>query len=330
MRLLFIAGSFAPSRIGGPAVIAERLAVELHQRGHQMAVLTSVTGRTVRYDFRGLPVIGVADPDVARVVPDLLLVFRPDIVHAHSARFIGADPVRLAQRAGFPTVVSRYVAEPPLPPDVLRAADAVVAETGDGDATRRIVNGAQHPAPGWRRPPRTGPLRLGFLGGSAPDQGLGLLIDALTQLRRSDYELRVVDRASLLGRRDIRERDVNVPGLVRIMPAFDPWDSPGFYGEIDVLISLPQSPGHVNIGLRDALAHGVWALATDIPANAASIRPGVDGDLVAAGSVDDLVAAIERTLDRTEWPPAGVGSQVPTVADQADELEDLYAQLLTP
>lgn len=325
-----IAGAFAPYRYGGPAVIAERLSVELQRRGHHVMVLTSVTGPTVRYEVCGLPVVGVAEADIANVVPTLLSIFEPDVVHAHSARFIGPAPLRLAQQAGRPTVVSTYGAEPSLPPDLLQAAGALVADIPDADGIRSVPNGAGGPAPGWVRPPRTGPLRFGFLGGSDPDQGLGLLIEALQRSRRSDYVLKVVDRASLLGLREIRERDVHVPGLVRIAPAFDPWHGSSFYGGIDVLISLPQTPGHVNIAVRDALAHGVWPIATDVPANAAVIRPGVDGDLVPVGSVTELGAAIDGVLDRTEWPPAEERASVPTAFDQAAALEALYQELLAP
>lgn len=330
MRLLQIAGSFAPARIGGPSVVAERVAAELARRDHQVVVLTSGCDRTVRYNSRGLPVLAVAAADVSRVVPEVLRVLRPDVVHAHSARSIGPAPLRLAQQAGCPTVVSRYGAEPPLPPELLRAAGAVVADTPDGQGARVIPIGAAAPEAGWQRSVRTGPLRLGFMGGPAPDQGLGQLIEALTRLRRSDYVVRVVDRASLLGLREIRERDVHVPGLVRIVPAFDPWQAGTFYGSIDALVSLPQSPGHVNIAVRDAMAHGVWPIATDIPANVACIRPGVTGDLVPVGSVDALMAAIDGVLERPEGPPAGLSRELPTVADQVTALEALYASLLAP
>jgi glycosyltransferase involved in cell wall biosynthesis len=328
MNILLVAGAFAPNRIGGPAVIAERLATGLHEAGHRVAVLTGVPGRAVRYEVAGLPVVGVPGSAVERLSDDLLEVLRPDVVHMHSPRMLGPSPLASAQRRLIPTVASLYVAEPALPPALLAAAGAVVVDGPQGYSgpnVRVIANGVPPAAPGWQRSARRGPLRLGYIGGTDPHQGYPVLLEALASLRRSDYELHVVDRTAVHGLRSLRPWEFRVPGLVRLVPGVDPAQVSAFYGSIDVLLCLPQSPGHVGLSVREAMVHGVWPVATAIPANTAVIEAGTSGDLVGVGSAGDLASAVGRLLD--DPPGALPVDRVPTLAQQVSSLEQLYAEL---
>jgi glycosyltransferase involved in cell wall biosynthesis len=330
MNILLVAGAYAPNRIGGPAVIAERLAAGLAAAGHRVTVLTGVPDSAVRYEVAGLPVVGVPESAAERLSADLLEVLRPDVVHMHSPRMLGPGALAAAQRRRIATVASIYTAEPALAPELLAAADAVVVDDPQGyhgQNVRVIANGVPPAPAGWHRKPRRGPLRLGYIGGTDPEQGYPILLQALASLRRSDYELHVVDRAAVAGVRSLRPWDFPVPGLVRLLPGVDPEAVATFYGSIDALLCLPQSPGHVALSVREAMVHGVWPVATAVPANTAVIEAGTSGDLVGVGSSGDLAAAVARLLDGPLPPGSFPVDRVPTLAQQVAALEQLYAEL---
>ncbi len=77
--------------------------------------------------------------------------------------------------------------------------DLLVASGVRADIAAVNSNGVSRPRPGWRRSPRRGPVRLGYVGALSPAKGYPQLVDALRMLQRSDYELVVVDSFSTLG-----------------------------------------------------------------------------------------------------------------------------------
>lgn len=360
MRIVLIAGVFPPNRFGSPAVVAEQTAIGLSARGHDVFVVTGAddlgggTGMS-RWEVSRIPVVGIGvspdeqgprtdDAGVARRVGQVLRAVRPDIVHAHSARFLGHSPARLAQQLGLPTVISVYGGESAWPAQTLAAADAVLVgvpgQRGDlimsgldPAAVRVVVNGAAPAATGWRHPEHDGPLRIGFLGGMSQALGYGVVQDALNTLRRTDYELHVVDPATARGVRAIREWDFKVPGLVRLLARFPPPVRDRYFGSIDVLLALPQDPDSACLSVREALLRGVWPIVSNVEAAAQVVVDGKNGTLVRGDSASDVARAVGWAIDhRAELAVArdadAPARPIPTIDDQVAALENIYAELL--
>jgi glycosyltransferase involved in cell wall biosynthesis len=106
-------------------------------------------------------------------------------------------------------------------------------------------NGVMHPQRGFRRTPNPDPakhkLRFGFVGGPGPIKGASLMAQAFKNLKRSDYELVVVDAARNIGQTwasDPVWRDV--PGDVRFVDAYDQNTIDSLFCQIDVLLFPSQ------------------------------------------------------------------------------------------
>lgn len=352
MRILVVAGAFAPNRFGSSAVLAEQTAVELQARGHEVFVLTAAAAdgpavEASRWEVSGIPVVGLTLPgagageEVEARTAQVLDVLRPDVVHAHSPRYLGHGPLQVAHRQGIPTVVSVSAADWPV--DLLVEAHAVVVSTGlrqngllaagvEPDRLHLIPNGVAAPDPRWVRPEHSGPLRVGYFGGKSPDEGYQIMLEALVGLGRTDYELIVVDRATARGVRALRERDFRVPGLVRVITRFPPPVRDRFFGGIDVLLSLPQDPDSPCLSVREGLLRGVWPIAPDLEGAAQVVTSGRNGILVRRDSAAEVASALAWTLDHRSQVAAAresgrLGDGIPLVGDQVTELESLYRRL---
>lgn len=353
MRILLLAGAFAPNRLDGAALVAEQQAAALRDRGHTVVVATAMPGAPgdlQRWEVAGIAVVGVAvtppgsrtrhpDAVVGDALAQVVRAVAPDVLHVHSWQLFGAGAVAAVTAAALPTVLALTGTDPQPPADLLRAVHRIVAADGAALArsgiaphagTRLIAHGVAAPPPGWRRPNRSGVLRLGYLGGRDQQRGYGVLVEALTALRRTDYALHVVDRAALRGIRSLREWDFRVPGLVRLVPGFTPHGRDAFFGAIDILLHLPQRPGSTGLAVREAQLRRVWPITSAEGSVAASIQGRRDGEAVPAGSAEDLTAAIAWALDHPDtvlaMPPA---PKPPTLEAESAALERLFQEIST-
>ena len=84
---------------------------------------------------------------------------------------------------------------------------------------------------------------------------------------------------------------LQLAGSVRLAGAFD--DVEDFLAAADLFV-LPSLEEGMSVSLLEAMAAGLGAAASDIPANRVLVRDGVDGRLFAAG---DAAALAERLID---------------------------------
>jgi glycosyltransferase involved in cell wall biosynthesis len=347
MRVVLLSGAYAPNRWCGAAVAAEQTAAELRAAGHQVVVATAMPGAPgdlQRWQSGGVPVIGVAvtppgsaarhPPTVVQAgLTQMLAAVRPDVVHVHSWRLFGEGAAAAVTHAGLPTVLTLTGTDPEPPGGLLTSASCVVApdteqasrvSTLPADRLRTIRHGVAGPGPESRRAGRSGPLRLGYVGGIDEERGYRVLLAALSELGRTDYELHAVDRAALRGVRSLRDWDFLIPGLVKLVPGYTAAGRDAFYNSIDVLLHLPQQPGSTGLGVSEARLRGVWPITTLGPA--AAIRDHVDGTSIAAGSVEALADAVAWALDHAATvravPPA---TGLPTIAAETEALLEVYA-----
>ncbi len=347
MRILLLAGAYDPNRWSGAAVAAEQTAAGLRALGHTVIVVTAMPGAPgdlQRWQAAGVPVLGVAvttpgsahrhPPDLVRsALTRIMDAVRPDVVHVHSWRLLGDGAVAAVADADLATVVTITASDPDPPRELMAGADWVVApdalqvlrvQTVPPDQLRTIGHGVAAPDPQWRRPPASGPLRFGYVGGTDARRGHEILVRALTSLGRTDYELHAVDRATLRGVRALRDWDFRVPGLVRLVPGYSAAGRDAFYGGIDVLLHLPQDGGSTALAVREAQSRGVWPITS--AGQAGFLRHRIDGEAVPAGSADALASAITWALDHPQAVRAlPAPAAPPSIEEEARLLAELYA-----
>lgn len=191
------------------------------------------------------------------------------------------------------------------------------------DVMRVNENGVQHPSSHFTRTPRPGPLRIGYVGGLHAVKGYQPLLEALTTMRRSDYELVIADAATTLhGRPSMSHRDWPIPGLARIVPGYTPESMDSFYGDLDLLLFPSRWAESFGLTVREAMLRGVWPVASDGGGAAEVIDDGVNGTLIPMNwQPDQLATALTSLLDSPPPLPVPRPGSILTVEQQADDLE---------
>jgi glycosyltransferase involved in cell wall biosynthesis len=257
--------------------------------------------------------------------------FHPDEWRSACERRERMAAVRRAARAEIDAFVSpsRFLADWLVRAHAGAARPPRVVHQPNGIDTARLAPLRQR-QPGSRGAPRT--LRLGFVGGLTKHKGAHVLLEAWARLGDGErarlpltlygdstdrtYVERVRARAAALG--------------ATCAGAFDAQDLPRVLAGLDVLVVPSLWYENFPTVLREAFAAGRPAVASDIGALPESVRDGVDGLLFRPGDPDDLARVLRRLLaepDLYERLARGA-PQVRSVAEQADDLEALYGELL--
>jgi glycosyltransferase involved in cell wall biosynthesis len=158
-------------------------------------------------------------------------------------------------------------------------------------------NGVVLPATRPARPSE-GPLRFAYVGGYDAVKGYFVLRDAFGELKRSDWELRLVDNTLNLGFSSMDTSTWKVRGKLRVVPAYKQNDMDEFFAGIDVLLFPSQWKESFGLTVREAMARDVWVIATEGGGPADAITDGVNGTIIPLdGRPGPLRAAIEALLD---------------------------------
>ncbi len=110
-------------------------------------------------------------------------------------------------------------------------------------------------------------------------------------------------------------------------------DMPALLGTADVFVSTSPSDGN-NISLNEAMACGAFPVATDIAANRAWVRHGVNGILFPCGDVEALAQGIIQSLALPSWRTSAMAQNWEIVRTHASwqmrmaEMEGIYARLV--
>ncbi len=203
--------------------------------------------------------------------------------------------------------------------------DLLVASGVSADIAGVNANGVRRPAPDWRRPPRgMGPARIGYVGALSKVKGYPQLIEALQRIKRSDYELLVVDSFANLGGSSMTNADWQVPGLVHIIPGYTADTTDDFFGGIDALVFPSQWKESYGLTVREAALRGVWPILSDGGGTAEHIHSGRNGTVYdRAGGVSALAEALDHYLDnfRDLQIDETANESIPTYSAQVDDLE---------
>lgn len=110
-------------------------------------------------------------------------------------------------------------------------------------------------------------------------------------------------------------------------------DMPRILGRSDVFVTTSPSDGN-NVSLNEAMACGVFPVATNIPANRAWIEHGRNGLLFRCRDVDQLAEMIIEALQHPEWRQLTMDINWQIIKKQASwsmsmmEMEHHYLRLL--
>jgi glycosyltransferase involved in cell wall biosynthesis len=201
------------------------------------------------------------------------------------------------------------------------------------DRIRVNRNGIRRPvAP--RPPRRPGPLRFGYVGGTAALKGATLIHTALQNIDRNDWTLVLVDNTLNLGFSSFDWHAWRLPGEVEIVPAYTQDTMDTFFEDIDILLFPSQWKESFGLTVREALVRDVWVIATDSGGAVEDIVDGVNGTIVPLGNEPaPLAAAITAALDRADAIRCHVNpfkERIATLDDQADELHAILAGIAAP
>jgi glycosyltransferase involved in cell wall biosynthesis len=196
------------------------------------------------------------------------------------------------------------------------------------DRIRVNRNGIRWPeAP--RPPRRPGPLRFGYVGGTAALKGASLIHTAFQNIDRNDWALVLVDNTLNLGFSSFDWHAWRLPGEVEIVPAYTQDTMDAFFEGIDILLFPSQWKESFGLTVREALVRDVWVIATDSGGAVEDIVDGVNGTIVPLGNDPaPLAAAITAALDRADTIRCHVNpfkDRIATLDDQADELHAILS-----
>lgn len=194
------------------------------------------------------------------------------------------------------------------------------------------ANGVSRPPAGWERPVRVGPVRLGYVGGVNDVKGYPQIVAALQHLKRSDYELKVVDAMANLGVVGFNQDAWPVPGYVNIVPGYDRDGLDEFFGSVDVLLFPSQWKESYGLTVREAMLRGVWPIVTDGGGTVENIVDGRSGTIIPLdGDHLPLAEAVRNVLDHPEDFIPDLGEDeagILTLDDQGHDLERHLREVL--
>ena len=308
----------------------------------------------------------ISDPVMDTRVEALLDHITPDIVHFHCIQRLGAGIIDLCRKRGIPYVLTLhdgwwcsphqfilgpdgtpamydFHADTPTRPErvqitrrCLTDAAALLAVSEPFAKLHRDIglpnvqalpNGVSNLPKRIRKDGPKGRVRLGLIGGATRHKGYDLLRAALTARAYDNLDLLIVDHALAPGA-EVEEVWNTTP--VRRIPRQPQAEVGALYGAFDVLMAPSTWPESYGLVAREALALGLWVVASDRGAIGADIAEGVTGHVVPVDdhrALGDVLARIDANPTRYSQAPLGKPN-LRTAAQQADELATLYKTIL--
>jgi len=314
----------------------------------------------------GIGVMEVQDNRMAEVFDRLLERIAPDLVHFHCLQRLTASVVGAAQRQGIPYLVTLHdgwwvsphqfiISDTGVPEtydfgtDTLRLPDRarLTKKALDGaavclavsepfaqlhrnagvDRVETIENGVSPLPEIRRRPGPAGRVRLGLIGGTSRHKGFHLLRAANFARRYQNLDLLIVDHALPPGR---SRREVWNGTPVTLVPRCRQECVGEVYGKIDVLLAPSTWPESYGLVAREAVALGLWVIASDQGAIGQDVVEGENGHIVPVvghGPLAECLASIDAAPETYRRPPCH-GRTLRQSREQAAELHDVYQRIL--
>lgn len=174
------------------------------------------------------------------------------------------------------------------------------------------------------------PLRIGFVGTLVWHKGAHLLIDAVRTLPEDSYRLSLFGETGTFPdyTADLRGHANGLP--VEFAGGFEPARASDAYSQMDVLVVPSIWPENSPLVIHEAFMAGVPVVGARCGGIPELVTDGVNGYLFETGSPDALAGVLRRIIDRPDVLSAlaAAAPSVKTMADDAKELEDVYAGLI--
>lgn len=299
----------------------QRWATALAARGHEVHVASLLPGEcrgASIHLLRRLPIGKVGYLAAVPALRSLWKTLRPDVCHAQYVTSYGL----LSALAGLkPLVVTAWGSDVLISPRTSFLARQVVRfALGKAEAVTTV---AQHMTDALdaigvhRNDVETSPFgvdldlfalrrsdgadagvtRLVSTRNLMPVYDVGTLIKAVSTLVGSGarIELDVVGDGPERGRLETLAASLGIAGSVRFLGRVEHRALPGILARADIFVSTALSDGN-NISLNEAMACGVFPIATQIPANSQWLEAGRNGLLFRRGDAVDLASCIRSAI----------------------------------
>jgi glycosyltransferase involved in cell wall biosynthesis len=156
---------------------------------------------------------------------------------------------------------------------------------------------------------------------------------ALLKIKGIKFELSLAGDGSLLDELKQQVRNLGLDDSVTFMGKVAHEDLPELLSRNDVYLSASLWDG-TSLSLLEAMASGLFPIVSDIKANSAWLRNGIDGFLHKVGNAEDLANCILRLLDEPEIVQKACPHNRQSVVEKADRnknmkrLETIYQDLV--
>ena len=183
-------------------------------------------------------------------------------------------------------------------------------------------------------PRKSGPLRLGYLGGKAHHKGYYFLAETLRSLGRTDFELLLVDLHTVFGKGAMNHADDKRlwKGLkVRTLPFIPHGDMDSFYAQVDVLLFPSLWDESFGLTVREAIMRDVFVVASECGGPSEGIVPGENGLLFPKGDKAAFRQHLHWILDNSHTLAAYKTrhfGDIISIEEQARELATAYREVL--
>lgn len=178
-----------------------------------------------------------------------------------------------------------------------------------------------------KRVPHKGRIRLGHVGGASAHKGYDLLRSTITAGGYENFEVIAIDHETSKGQERTEmwgSTNVTMSGPV-------PQEQvASLYARMDVLVAPSLWPESFGLVTREALACGVWVVASSLGAIGEDVEEGTNGFLVDVqkpNALANIFDTIHANPDRFRKPPKARKS-LRTVADQVDDVAKVYRAVI--
>jgi len=152
----------------------------------------------------------------------------------------------------------------------------------------------------------------------------GTILQALAMLRDKGIEFEMIffGGGSLLGRLKRQVKDLGLDNSVSFAGRLRNDELPELLGRHDVYLSASLWDG-TSLSLLEALATGLFPVVSDIKANSAWLKNGVDGFLHKVGDAGDLTNCILQLLDEPDIAEKARSINRSNVVEKADRSKNM-------
>jgi glycosyltransferase involved in cell wall biosynthesis len=308
-----------------------------------------------------------SDPEMAARFEQLVDRLDPDLIHFHCVQRLTAAAVNVARLRRIPYLITLHDGwwispnqfiidargrpeyydfearhDPDFPPRAQVLARPLLSATrllavsdsfaelhrAQGLANVEVIeNGVSNLPSCQRRPSPSGRVRLAHIGGASRHKGIHLVRNALLAEPYENLELLLIDHAMTPGRETGEVWGTTPVTRTAKVPQAEIAD---LYAGIDILLAPSVWPESYGLVTREAMACGVWVIASDRGAIGADIVEGVTGHRIDVSSYEGL-AEVLRQVDRDPARYLAPPGEVPParhVREQVDQLAELYDTIL--